>query len=60
MKKYQIKLVDTIAEIHDLYEITKDANINVTDKQFIENLACTVEHYFKEKTSPRVAYKRVN
>lgn len=49
MKKYQIKLVDTIAEIHDLYQSTKDADINKDDKEFIENLACTVEHYFKSK-----------
>ncbi|MEG0619048.1 MAG: hypothetical protein RR557_07110 [Bacilli bacterium] len=54
MKKYQIKLVDTIASIHDLYDRTKDAAIDKNDKEFIENLACTVEMYFKNKLSSPV------
>lgn len=49
MKRYQVKIVDVIAEIHDLYDRTKDAAIDKDDKEFIENLACTVEHYFESK-----------
>lgn len=60
MKRYQAKMVDVIADIHDLYDRTKDAVIDKQDKEFIQNLAVTVELYFKSKTSPRVAYKRVN
>lgn len=55
MRKYQVKLVDVIVEIHDLYDRTKDAPIDKTDKEFIENLACTVEHYFKEKRTINTA-----
>lgn len=49
-KKYQVKMIDVIANIHDLYQSTKDAAIDKKDKEFIQNLSCTVEHYFKEKS----------
>lgn len=42
-------MVDVIAEIHDLYDRTKDAAIDKRDKEFIENLACTVDHYFNQQ-----------
>lgn len=52
MKKYHAQMVSVIAEIYDLYDQTKDAAVeDKIDKEFIENLAVTVELYFKSITS---------
>lgn len=49
MRKYQSQMVDVIAEIHDLYDRTISAGVQMDkrDQELIENLACTVELYFK-------------
>lgn len=51
MRQHHAQMVNVIAEIHDLYDRTKDAAIDKREKEFIENLAVTVELYFKSLTS---------